>query len=199
MKDVAQRELILEAAFAKFRRLGLRRVTLAELASELRISKKTLYQHFESKEALVREVLETHVIARVLPVIAQAAQSDAPLATRLTGIWRGFSQIPRLVTPELLADLRGDYPHIWQEIHERRKLVLEGMEALLEEGLRTGEVRPEINAAATVRILLAVAENVMVPDVLAHAPFTPAEAVDTLMTLLLRGAFVHPDEPAAES
>jgi len=199
MKNEAQSKLIVSTAFERFRRFGLRRVTMSELATELRISKKTLYRHFPTKEALVTEVLETQVVGVILPRVAAAIGRDGPLAERVVGVWRAVSTLPQLVTPELMKDLRGEYPHLWEQIDARRRGVLQGLEGLLEEGRRSGEVRAEVNPAVAVRILLAVAEKLLVPDVLFSAPFSPAEAIDTLMTLLVRGAFVHPPDPQAET
>jgi AcrR family transcriptional regulator len=198
MKDAAQRKLIIDTAFEKFRRFGLRRVSLGEIATDLRISKKTLYQHFASKEDLVRECLETRVVSQVIPKIAAALQREAPVAEHVVGMWQALSQVSRLVTPELMGDLKAEYPHLWEEIDRRRRVVIESIEALLVHGRQTGEVRPEVNPVVVVRILLAIAEKLLVPDVLFHAPFTPAEAIETLMTLLMRGAFVQAIEPPQE-
>jgi TetR/AcrR family transcriptional regulator, cholesterol catabolism regulator len=50
------RERILKAAEELFMKFGIRRVTMDEIASELGISKKTIYLHFEDKDAIVHEV-----------------------------------------------------------------------------------------------------------------------------------------------
>src|SRR5690554_6946521 len=51
------RERIVAAARRRFLRYGFARCTMAELAAELGMSKKTLYQHFRSKEELVDELV----------------------------------------------------------------------------------------------------------------------------------------------
>jgi TetR/AcrR family transcriptional regulator, cholesterol catabolism regulator len=48
---------ILQKAEELFRRFGIRAVTLDEIASDLGISKKTIYQYFEDKDALVDEIM----------------------------------------------------------------------------------------------------------------------------------------------
>jgi AcrR family transcriptional regulator len=53
-----QRARILDAFAERARRNGPRGVVMAELARELGISTRTLYQHFESKAEMVREVME---------------------------------------------------------------------------------------------------------------------------------------------
>ena len=55
---ITPRERILEAFAARARIRGIRAVVMGDLARELAMSKKTLYQHFASKDALVREIVD---------------------------------------------------------------------------------------------------------------------------------------------
>ena len=58
------RERILDAAYRLFRRRGYSRVTMDDIAAEARLTKRTLYHHFESKDQLLAAVLEAqHVLA----------------------------------------------------------------------------------------------------------------------------------------
>jgi AcrR family transcriptional regulator len=50
---------ILQAAYVLFRQRGFTRVNVDEIAQAAKITKRTLYSHFESKDLLLTEVLET--------------------------------------------------------------------------------------------------------------------------------------------
>lgn len=52
------RQLILDAAYKLFRRKGYTRVGVDEIALATGVTKRTLYYHFESKDALLASVLE---------------------------------------------------------------------------------------------------------------------------------------------
>jgi AcrR family transcriptional regulator len=52
------RKRIREAAYGLFRRQGYSRVTMDEIAAAARLTKRTLYHHFESKDQLLADVLE---------------------------------------------------------------------------------------------------------------------------------------------
>jgi len=52
------RQRILDAAYALFRRSGYGRVSMDEIAAATKVTKRTLYYHFESKDALLATVLE---------------------------------------------------------------------------------------------------------------------------------------------
>ena len=51
------RERILDGAYMLFRRRGYSRVTMDDIAAEARLTKRTLYHHFESKDQLLSQVL----------------------------------------------------------------------------------------------------------------------------------------------
>ena len=52
------RERILDAAYILFRRKGFTRVSMDEIAATTAVTKRTLYYHFKSKDALLAAVLE---------------------------------------------------------------------------------------------------------------------------------------------
>jgi AcrR family transcriptional regulator len=49
---------ILQAAYVLFRQRGFTRVNVDEIAAAAKITKRTLYSHFESKDTLLADVLE---------------------------------------------------------------------------------------------------------------------------------------------
>jgi AcrR family transcriptional regulator len=53
----ATRKRILEAAYGLFRRRGFTRANMDEIAAAARLTKRTLYHHFTSKDQLLTEVL----------------------------------------------------------------------------------------------------------------------------------------------
>lgn len=52
------RQRILDAAYGLFRRRGFSRVSMDDIAASARLTKRTLYHHFTSKDRLLAEVLE---------------------------------------------------------------------------------------------------------------------------------------------
>lgn len=60
----ATKEEIGDMFFALTRRYGYRRTTVSDVAGALRISKKTIYDHFPDKESLYRFALERWAIAQ---------------------------------------------------------------------------------------------------------------------------------------
>lgn len=58
------RKRIIESAYRLFRRQGYSRVTMDEIAAAAKLTKRTLYHHFESKDRLLADVLaDQHELA----------------------------------------------------------------------------------------------------------------------------------------
>jgi AcrR family transcriptional regulator len=188
-----QRQRILDAAQDKLNRHGSRRVTMDELARELRISKKTLYVHFPDKESLVRACVE-RLAAEVVPEVNKALEARIPVHEKLARIWQTVSALRRSISTEMLSDLQSEYPQLWNEIAQSRHAVLVGFEKLFIDGVKSGEIRPEIHPKVALRILMAIIENVMVPNVLAAGEFSHAQAAETIGTLLEKGLLLQPTE-----
>jgi AcrR family transcriptional regulator len=152
----------MEASYMLFRQRGFIRVSVDEIAAGAKVTKRTLYSHFKSKDALLTEVLEAqHEMAFSAFQTIGKKLSGTPEAIIDTffnelDIWSrkprwtgsGFS---RLVVE--LADLPG---HPARKVARRHKAILEGhlAEALAE----AGAVRPKELA----RELWLLAEGAMV-------------------------------------
>lgn len=51
------KENIIQVAGEQFHRMGIRNVSIDDVCAELRMSKKTFYQHFSKKEDLIDSVI----------------------------------------------------------------------------------------------------------------------------------------------
>jgi AcrR family transcriptional regulator len=144
------RELILEGAYRQFRRKGYTRVSMDEIAAAIRVTKRTLYYHFESKDALLASVLLAQhelALAAFKTFGNQLSGSPASIVDALfrdlavwadTPRWAG-SGFTRLVVE--LADLPG---HPARAIARRHKAMLESHFA--EVLRRAGVARPRQRA-----------------------------------------------------
>ena len=125
------RQRILDAAYRLFRRKGFARVSMDDIAAETGVTKRTLYHHFESKDALLGAVLEAQQELALAafktfgdrmagsPEQMVAAMFDQLAVWSDTPRWAG-SGFTRLVVE--LADLPG---HPARMVARRHKALLE--------------------------------------------------------------------------
>ena len=147
------RKRILDAAYRLFRRQGYSRVSMDEIAAATRVTKRTLYYHFESKDQLLANVLEAqHQLALAAFKTFGDRLSGSPEAIidslfRELAVWAdkprwAGSGFTRLVIE--LADLPG---HPARLIARRHKAMLEAhlAELLARSGVdRAAELAREV-------------------------------------------------------
>jgi AcrR family transcriptional regulator len=129
----ATRARILDAAYSLFYREGFARIGVDQIAARARVTKRTLYYHFDSKDAVLAAVMETQnelALARIRVAIEAGGRDAAEMVCSLfTGIakwaatpnWHGpgFTRIAME-----LASLPG---HPARAIARRHKAAFEAM------------------------------------------------------------------------
>src|SRR5664279_3582554 len=98
------KERILEKATELFLRYGIRSITMDEIAAQLGISKKTIYQFFTDKDAMVEAVVEVEMKRneenyRGFQSIAENAVHENFLAMD------GLQEMLKGMNPQLIHDL----------------------------------------------------------------------------------------------
>ena len=125
------RKRILEGAYRLFRRQGYSRATMDDIAAEARLTKRTLYHHFNSKDQLLANVLDAqhHLALQAFRSFGDRLSGSAEAIIqgmfRELAVWAGRprwagSGFTRLVIE--LADLPG---HPARLIARRHKAQLE--------------------------------------------------------------------------
>ncbi|AKJ00758.1 TetR family transcriptional regulator [Archangium gephyra] len=181
------RARILEKAEQFFLTHGYSRVTMDDLATELRMSKKTLYRHFSSKEEL-GEAAITASFARIgeeLRAILEDERRD--FGERLEAFIRtlaGRYERGAMV----LRDLQRDAPALWQKLLElRREAVQKRFGAFLAAGVKLGALRADVEPRLVLRMVLTLVDQLMRPDVLAELGMTAEQVFPRMLGVILDG------------
>ncbi|MEU5218912.1 TetR/AcrR family transcriptional regulator [Streptomyces sp. NPDC020807] len=160
----ARRQKILDTAVDHFGRWGFHASSLARIAHDCGITQGGLLHHFRSKEDLLLSVLaqsEQHDVERLFSEVPEsyAAYLETLVAlieenTRRPGIVRMFN---------VLVGESGNLGHPAHEyFKERYARVLRHMVELLEEGVRSGELRPDTDCRAVGQEHLAIMDGLQI-------------------------------------
>lgn len=184
--DAAAR--IVRAARAQLFSHGYSTWTMDDLATELGMSKKTLYQHFPGKEELVQTALEQFAAEVRAEADAIIADRNLTFAEKLRGFTGGMHQRLSLFTPHVMRDLQRFAPRLHEFTFEmRRRNVPYIFGRLLEQGQLTGKVRPELDAPFAAEFLLHAMQGIMHPATLEHLHLAPHQAFEKAMSLYFGG------------
>ena len=102
-------EQLLQQAMDVFLRLGIRSVNMAELASEMGVSKKTLYVHFKDKDDLIQRCMSSHC-DQMEQVISEAENRQGNAIDSELAIIDFVHAVITKMHPSMLHDLRKYHP-----------------------------------------------------------------------------------------
>ena len=148
------KDKIIEGAEKLFFQYGVRSVSMDDVARELSMSKKTLYQYFTNKEELVTEVARTHMIEekREFQCIARNANNALEELFNISKCLREHMQD---MNPALMYDLQKYHPEAWQHFLSYKNEFIRGSVIdNIRRGKAEGYYRSEIdeNVIATIRV-----------------------------------------------
>jgi AcrR family transcriptional regulator len=159
-----------------------------ELAAELGMSKKTLYVHFDGKEALMRAVIED--LGREIRASADELFANRQLnfAEKLRGFAEGMIERLGRLNPRTMRDLQRFAPELHQLMAEmREKNIPYVFGRFIEEGQRAGMVRPEVDTAFAVQFFLQAMHGLIQPATMERLNLTPRELLPRAIELLFGG------------
>jgi AcrR family transcriptional regulator len=182
------RTRILEVAGTLLLAYGFNALTMDDLARELGMSKKTLYVHFPSKNALAEAILDG--IGKSIRVQLDAVLSHPNLtfAQKLCGVIDVVGSVLGKVSPATFRDLQRNAPHLYQKIEEvRQKNVPFVIGSLIRTGIAEGMVRPEIDPAFAAEFWLQAIRGLVQPDILDRTQLTPRQTLEKGIQLFFNG------------
>ncbi len=181
------RERILKTAEELFAKFGIRSVTMDELASELGISKKTIYQHFKDKDEIVQEVASNRMNCDHSESENIRKISRNPIDEVLKEL-EMFRNHAASLNPVLIYDLKKYHPNTWQLFQKHKQTVLYGIiRRNLEEGIVQDLYRNDINVEVLSKLRLQEIDIMFDQDVFPYEKFNQFDVQMIFADHFLRG------------
>lgn len=187
---------IVDVSRTLFFRYGYSRVSVDEIAAELSISKKTIYQHFKGKKEIllaILNILKENLNNDIDQVINDPNLSfTQKLKQNLAIIGVHISSVDR----QFLEDMRKSVPEAWKVWEDyKRYAANQHFRRLLDEGIRNGLINPGINADMAVIVYLGTITSVFDPlfinqlptDLVEKLPNSPIESFNQFIKILYMG------------
>ncbi|MBR7927567.1 TetR/AcrR family transcriptional regulator [Aerococcaceae bacterium zg-ZUI334] len=179
---------IIEQTIRLFQEQGFK-FTLDELASRLRISKKTIYQYFSSKEAIFNEVVE-YGFAKIQSTKCRILESNLSTVEKLKSVLIAMPQEFEKIDFRELKNLEKMYPSVNFNLQQHFEADWEPIFALIEQGIHEETIRP-ININVLKMILTAAFEAFMSSDSLDDSGLTYREALVELVEIVMNGLIMN--------
>ncbi|HEY1020141.1 MAG TPA: TetR/AcrR family transcriptional regulator [Sediminibacterium sp.] len=158
------RERIANKAHELFMRYGIRSVSMDEVASQLGMSKKTIYQFYADKDSLVADVIDIELDASQCECNQHKAKSE----NAIHEVFMAVDMLQEVLTkmnPNVLFDLEKYHPAAFKKHNEfKNKFLYTIIKENMEWGKRDGLYREEVNTEIMARFRLAATYLVFNPE-----------------------------------
>ncbi len=154
---MTRKEEILRTACSLFMDYGIRSVTMDDLAKELNISKKTLYQEFSDKATLVKEIAQIE-LQKISEGIEKILSESLNAIERMIKINIFLIDMKKRAPKNVKYDLSKYYPKISKKLLESVELqMFKAVVRNHKQGIAEGFIRKEINPEiiATLQVIRA--------------------------------------------
>ena len=152
-------EKILEKVSTLYRKYGIKSVTMDDVAHELGISKKTIYQYVKDKTELVEKVVE-HTRHCNFSDMKEMKSSTGNAIEQLIEVIQRVNTLMKDHSLSYEYDLRKYYPDIFRNLMSvRRKLMYESMLANIRKGKKEGIYRNDLDEEIISKLHLLRMEN----------------------------------------
>ena len=178
------RKALIQRATEVFMRLGIRAVNMADLATELSVSKKTLYKHVTDKRDLILQCMDSHC-SEMESVIADAKKDSENAIDAELKLIRFIHRTTSQMHPSVLFDLRKYHPKAFQLVVERRNGIMLGtVQRNIAQGQKEGLYRLDVMPEVAATFLISLSESV-------KAMAETGEHAVALPQLYLQSALYH--------
>jgi len=135
-----EKQKILDESTKIFMQEGFCKTPMDDIAKTLKISKKTIYKYFDSKEILVKEGVHNFLLQNS-GIIQQILDSDLDAVTKAFNLFQHLGKIIISISNRWMEDIRTNYQSLWKEIDEfRTKMMAENISRLINQGKIEGYI-----------------------------------------------------------
>ena len=158
-----------------------------DIAKELGISKKTIYQQFSDKDAIVKEVVERELDCEQTDMNRLEAEASNPIEEVMRTsdyIRASFATM----NPVLLNDLKKYHPKAWSLFQKHKhEHIIQSISGNLQRGMIAGLYRSDINVDVLARMRVEQIEMAFDPAIFPPQKFAIIEVHIQLIHHFLRG------------
>ena len=182
------KDKFLEFALSKFIKFGSKRFTLDDLAHEMSISKKTIYDNFKSKEEVVQESLVAFINKLRSKIHESVEKQKSNPILAVIDVYRIGLDSFKSFSPSFLFGLKKYYPDVYVSISDFRSKELYALvQNLLQKAKEKGQVRDDIDVELICEIYLNRLELILFSSKNLFEEYSVQELLEHIVINNLRG------------
>lgn len=148
------KDRIVQAAQELFTRNGIRGVSMDDIATQLAMSKKTLYKWFENKDQIVMATMHKY-LAREQTGCEQSFLDGSNALEAMLNLINWHKEMLANIHPSVFHELQKYYPQAWGLFEEHKNtFILQKIIDNIRRGMAEGVYRPDLDVDVLARLHL---------------------------------------------
>ena len=185
------KDRILAKSKEMFFRFGVRSVTMDDVAKELGISKKTIYQHFEDKDQIVLQ-MTSHEMENDKCEWDELSKVSENILDKMVRSMDLMKATISDMNPTIIYDIKKYHPKAWAMFQSHKQnFFLQEIIKDINKGIEEGFFRKEIDVKILARMRIEEIDIAFNPDVFPHDQFNIINIHTMLLDHFLRGIFTE--------
>jgi len=177
---------IIEHTEEKFFRDGFYKTTMDEIASELKMSKKTIYKFFPSKDELVMAIAK-FFMNKMKSQILPALSTDKNAIEKLADLINILAKASEKISTKRMEEIKRHYPGLWIEIDRfRTEMMFGNITKVIDQGKKEG-LFIDYPTNIVMNVLVASVRNIVNPDFILNNNFSIIEAARYAFRIIIGG------------
>ncbi len=184
---MTEKEKILNRTEEIFLLQGFHKITMDEIASSLKMSKKTIYKYFTSKDELVKSTAH-YFMQRIQNEIENIVKNKNHSIEKIVAIINTIKNIGlNKLSEKWLDDLRHYQPSLWKEINLfRARMINKNISAIFSQGINEGYII-NVPHQIIINIFMSSVQSVVNPDFIMNNNFSISQAINSTIKILING------------
>lgn len=181
-----EKEKILELGEEKFFKEGFYRTTMDDVASEMRMSKKTIYKFFPSKEDLILGIAKLFM-NKIKTKILAALDTDKNAIEKLSELIQVLASASHRISPRMMDEMRRHFPSLWDEVEKfRTEMMFANVTRVIEQGKKEGLFK-DYPTVIIMHMLVGSVRTVVNPEFILNNNFSIISAALNVFRILIEG------------
>ena len=178
------RNIIIGKALELFTSRGIKDVKMDDIASELSISKRTIYEQFADKEELLLECMKVNQ-EKKREYAAQVSSMANNVLEIVFRLYQYGMEEMKNVNSSMYRDIK-KYPKVCEFLNQRKAQSAQNSREFYEAGVRQGLLREDVNFDIF-QFLVDLSMNGFLNDEMLMNRWTLTEVLDTVVRVNMRG------------
>lgn len=179
-------ERILQGATELFFRNGIKSITMDEVAAQLGMSKKTIYQYYEDKNAIIHAIAKHELDIQ----IKEMHEARKTATNSIDEIFKTMSCLSRTfikINPNVFYDMQKFHPASWKLFHDfKEKRIMSFVEENLKRGVKQELYHADLNIKIMAKFRVEEVAMAFKPEI-----FPPEKYNIRDVQMILLDHFVH--------